>query len=66
MNHWIEPAPAEGRAVLICQGCHFAWEPASMVWTGEYLQALSGGCPECGDWLYLGELHARPVGGEQR
>ncbi|GAA3219474.1 hypothetical protein GCM10017691_02950 [Pseudonocardia petroleophila] len=49
-------AVVEGHPVLICQGCRFAWEPTGPDWTGEHLQALSNGCPECGDWLYLGEI----------
>jgi hypothetical protein len=46
----------ETRLVLICQGCRFGWEPTGPDWSGEHLQALSNGCPECGDWLYLGEI----------
>lgn len=49
-------AVVEARPVLICQGCRYAWEPAAPDWTAEHLQALSSGCPECGDWLYLGEI----------
>lgn len=47
------------RVVLICQSCRYAWEPASLEWTADYLRALSAGCPECGDWLYLGEIAER-------
>lgn len=44
------------RPVLICQGCRFAWEPDAREWSAEHIQALAAGCPECGDWLYLGEI----------
>ncbi len=46
---------ANSRVVLICAGCRYAFDPLGD-WTAEHLQAFAGGCPECGDWLYLGEL----------
>jgi hypothetical protein len=46
--------------VLVCQGCGYAWEPAGPGWTAEHLHALAQGFPECGDWLYLGELADPP------
>jgi hypothetical protein len=53
------PRPAtaapDRRMVLICESCRYAFEPLWQ-WTAEHLQALADGCPECGDWLYLGEL----------
>lgn len=50
------------RLVLICEGCRYAWEPLAAEWTTDHLRAFAAGCPECGDWLYLGELadHPRP------
>jgi hypothetical protein len=42
--------------VLTCAGCRYAWEPAEGPWTAEHLQAFATGCPQCGDWLYLGQL----------
>lgn len=42
--------------VLICAACRYAWEPLSGTWTAEDRQAFAAGCPECGDWLFLGEL----------
>lgn len=56
MNCSTTPDAAAPHVVLICQGCRYAFEPAGSDWTPEYMRALAGGCPECGDWLYLGEL----------
>jgi hypothetical protein len=42
--------------VLICAGCSYAWEPDDGAGTGEDLQGVDIGCPQCGDWLFLGEL----------
>jgi hypothetical protein len=61
-----EPEP---RVVLLCQGCRYGWEPHDAAWNEDYLRALSNGCPECGDWLYLGQLTIpapRPGGGKRR
>lgn len=43
------------RAVLVCQTCDDAWEPAT---TGaeEYAALVTAGCPGCGGWVWLGEL----------
>ena len=46
-------AAFESRIVLICAGCRYAWEPLEDG-TDERLRAIAWGCPECGDWLYLG------------
>ncbi|MDN5931798.1 hypothetical protein ACVGOW_00945 [Pseudonocardia saturnea] len=57
MNRPRTPAAvAKPRPVLICESCRYAWEPAVPSWTAEHVQALSNGCPECGGWLYLGEI----------
>jgi hypothetical protein len=42
-------------AVLVCQSCPHVSEPARM--TGDEFAALvRAGCPECGGWVWLGEL----------
>jgi hypothetical protein len=56
---------AERRVVLICAGCGYGWEPDGPQWTEEHLRALSAGCPECGDWLWLGELAGTALGGDR-
>lgn len=58
--------PEESAVVLVCQGCRYAFEPAGSDWTPEYLRALSAGCPECGDWLYLGRIDTLARIGEPR
>jgi hypothetical protein len=40
----------------MCAGCSYAWEPADGAGPDAHLQAIDTGCPECGDWLFLGEL----------
>jgi hypothetical protein len=40
--------------MVLCAGCRYAWERADSA--NEQLQAADGGCPQCGDWLFLGEL----------
>jgi len=43
------------RAVLICQSFPYVWEPAQI--DGEEFAVLvRSGCPECGGWVWLGEL----------
>jgi hypothetical protein len=57
MNRARAVAGLDGvQLVLVCQGCRYAWEPTASTFTPEQLRPLAGGCPQCGDWLFLGEL----------
>lgn len=47
---------ARPQLVLVCQGCRYAVEPVG----SDDLHAVTDGCPECGDWLYLGDLADHP------
>jgi hypothetical protein len=50
----VEPALAS-RAVLVCQTCPFVWEPGA-VDADEFAALVRSGCPDCGGWVWLGEL----------
>jgi hypothetical protein len=41
--------------VLDCQGCTYTWEPGR-VDLDDLAELLGSGCPQCGDWLWFGEL----------
>ena len=43
------------RAVLVCQTCPYVWEPAG-VDADEFAALVRWGCPDCGGWVWLGEL----------
>lgn len=43
------------RAVLVCSTCRDTWEPAA-VDAEEFAGLVADGCPECGGWVWLGEL----------
>jgi len=41
--------------VLVCADCPYVWEPAAL--SGEeFADLIRTGCPECGGWVWLGEL----------
>jgi len=42
-------------AVLVCQTCPYVWEPAE-IGADEFVALIRSGCPECGGWVWLGEL----------
>jgi len=42
-------------AVLVCQSCPHVFEPARMT-ADEFATLVGEGCPECGGWVWLGEL----------
>lgn len=43
------------RAVLVCQTCPYVWEPTEI--TGDaFADLVRSGCPDCGGWVWLGEL----------
>lgn len=44
-----------GRAVLVCQSCPYVWEPA-VGDAGEFAALVRWGCPDCGGWVWMGEL----------
>lgn len=50
-----DDAALTGRAVFVCQTCPYVWEPAA-VDAGEFAALVRCGCPECGGWIWLGEL----------
>lgn len=41
--------------VLACQGCSYAWEPGTTE-VAEFDGLMREGCPDCGDWLWVGEV----------
>lgn len=43
------------RAVLVCQSCPFVWEPDGTT-AEEFAALVRTGCPDCGGWVWLGEL----------
>lgn len=43
------------RAVLVCQFCPYVWEPAQ-TGSDEFAALIRSGCPDCGGWVWLGEL----------
>lgn len=45
----------EHAAVLVCQDCPHVWEPARTTAT-EFAALVRAGCPDCGGWVWLGEL----------
>lgn len=52
----LEPDTAPtGRAVLVCQTCPYVWEPAA-VDAEEFAALVRYGCPDCGGWVWVGEL----------
>lgn len=60
------PTPASAPVVLACQGCPYTWEPGR-VDLDELAELLGSGCPQCGDWLWFGELVVpAPRAGEHR
>jgi hypothetical protein len=48
-------AESAARAVLVCQVCPYVWEPA-VVTPEEFAELVRSGCPDCGGWVWLGEL----------
>jgi len=42
-------------AVLVCTACSYVWEPAAVT-SDEFAALVRRGCPECGNWIWLGEL----------
>ena len=42
-------------AVLVCQACPYVWEPGA-VDPDEFAALVRSGCPDCGGWVWLGEL----------
>lgn len=46
---------AELCAVLVCQSCPHVWELGSVA-PEEFGALVRTGCPECGGWVWLGEL----------
>ncbi len=44
--------PSTPDAVLLCQSCRYAVEATAP----DGQRALIDGCPDCGDWLFLGDL----------
>ena len=50
----VKTAPAY-RAVLVCQTCPYVWEPGA-VDGDEFAALVRSGCPDCGGWIWLGEL----------
>ena len=52
----VKPGPsAVPCGVLVCQSCPYVWEPASTT-PEEFAVLVRSGCPECGGWVWLGEL----------
>lgn len=50
------PCPAGPvRAVLLCQSCPYVWEQAETD-SAEFAALVRAGCPDCGGWIWLGEL----------
>jgi len=41
--------------LLVCQRCEYAWEPV-LFDSADRAEAMSMGCPDCGDWLWFAEL----------
>ncbi|MFC5996742.1 hypothetical protein ACFQE5_21265 [Pseudonocardia hispaniensis] len=50
-----QPAPELIRAVIVCQACPYVWEPARTE-RREFEVLVRDGCPDCGGWVWLGEL----------
>lgn len=50
-----KPTPAPMRAVLVCHACPYVWEPAVSD-ADEFAVLIRDGCPDCGGWIWLGEL----------
>jgi hypothetical protein len=46
---------ARPRAVLVCQTCPYVWEPSNMG-ADDFAALVQFGCPDCGGWVWLGEL----------
>ena len=44
--------PTTPQTVLLCQTCRYAVEATAP----DGQRALVDGCPDCGDWLFLGDL----------
>lgn len=44
--------------LLACQGCSYAWEPGTTE-VAEFDGLMREGCPECGDWLWVGRSPRR-------
>lgn len=44
--------PPNADTVLLCQNCRYAVEATAP----DGQRALIDGCPDCGDWLFLGDL----------
>ena len=44
--------PTAPDTVLLCQSCRYAVEATAP----DGQRALIDGCPDCGDWLFLGDL----------
>lgn len=49
------PAPEPTRAVLVCHACPYVWEPA-VTHADEFAGLVRAGCPDCGGWVWLGDL----------
>lgn len=47
--------PDEPRAILVCQSCSHVWEPG-VTSVDEFAALVRSGCPDCGGWVWLGEL----------
>lgn len=45
----------ERAAVLVCQDFPHVWEPARTT-AAEFAALVRAGCPDCGGWVWLGEL----------
>ena len=50
-----DDAALTGRAVLVCQTCPYVWDPGA-VDLDEFAELVRSGCPDCGGWVWLGEL----------
>ncbi len=49
------PEQATKYAVLVCQTCPYVWEPG-VTGAAEFAELVRDGCPDCGGWVWLGEL----------
>lgn len=47
--------PERNGAVLVCATCPYVWEP-SAIDSDEFAALVQAGCPDCGGWVWLGEL----------
>lgn len=48
-------APSLACLVLVCQSCPYVWEPATVA-ADEFAALVRQGCPDCGGWVWLGEV----------